>query len=156
MIFGQVIAAQSQQMAEKVKVLAVWSPSQKMWRGRVKKWNFAIINIWRNLRRLVRVFFFQTCGRSGKLWHRRQSCGSTWRSFGSNTSSRYLPEVLPGTFTLPRWSVEHWALQKIPNYLFMDVHLLSLLPKSNPTFQGWLTDSSSPFPIANLTCLTRR
>ena len=43
----------------------------------------------------------QTCGESGKLWHRRHSCGSTWQSFGSSASSRYLPEVLPGTFTLP-------------------------------------------------------
>ena len=32
-----------------------------------------------------------------------------------------------------------------------------LLPKTNLTIQGWLTaDSSRPFPIANLTCLTRR
>ena len=42
---------------------------------------------------------FQTCRRSGKLW---QPAGSTWRSFGSISSSRYLPEVVPGTFTLPR------------------------------------------------------
>ena len=39
----------------------------------------------------------QTRKRSVRLWRRQWLVGSTWRSSGSNSSSRYLHEGLPGT-----------------------------------------------------------
>ena len=59
-------------------------------------------NIWWNLRHLVRVWFFQTCGRTGKLWPP-----------GSVNWSRYLSEDYLGLNLASRWSVR-WVV-RFPN-----------------------------------------
>ena len=131
-------------------MLAFWRSSQKFWRRRVKNSALSQSKIWWNLGHLGQSLVLSECGRSGKLW---RSVGSTWRSLGSNSSSRYLPEVLPGSFTLPVGEVLSIVatLQKILFVFSWRYTYSPFLPKCNLTLKGWLTDRSSPFPIANLT-----
>ena len=96
--------------------------------------------------------FFQTCGRSGKLW-------STWRSFlGQHQAAGINLKVNLGLCIAYRWSETLCSPQEESLWSFPEgtPTLPPLLTKTNLTIQGWLTDGSSPFPIANLTCLTRR
>ena len=101
---------------------------------------------------LVKVWFFQTCGRSGKLW---RPVGSTWRSFlGQHQAAGiYLKSCLgPLPCLGEALSIEQPPEESLWSFPEGTPILPPLLPKTNLTIQGWLTaDSSSPFPIANLT-----
>ena len=91
--------------------------------------------------------FFQTCGRSGKLW-------STWRSFlGQHQAAGINLKVNLGLCIAYRWSETLCSPQEESLWSFPEgtPTLPPFLLKSNPTIQGWLTDSSRPFPSANLT-----
>ena len=97
--------------------------------------------------------FFQTCGRSGS------SCGQFGDPLGQ-LKQQVSTWRLTWDCKLPIGELRQCAsLQKNHCDPFSEgtPTLPPLLPKTNLTIQGWLTaDSSRPFPIANLTCLTRR